>query len=201
VLDETVSVAALMGFSLPVVAPGTPAQQEQICPPQPSLESHFRIANGTSIRWYSNLIDKVDFEGDIQIALVPDSNDAQSAHVKVLSLREEGEPQYSRFTLELAEGDDAPESTLKCTQANPSRMKLTYVLNLVITAQSSDGAEVGQIRTKTPAVQSVELNEWPPNGEIFQLQRPMEFVFPDGEFAATIEKYPTQERGRVMQVS
>jgi hypothetical protein len=199
---KTVSVAALMCLPSPGVAPGVTARPRQVCPRTPSLESHARIATGTAIRWYSGLIDRVNFRGQIQIVLVPDSNEPQSAHVRVLSLREEGESQYSRFTFEAAQGNDAPVGTLKCLQGNPARMRLTYALNLLLTAQSSDGAEVGHLRMKKPAVQSVELNQWPPSGEVFQLHEPIELFLIDtpDEVAATIAEYPTQERGDAIQL-
>jgi hypothetical protein len=62
---NTVSVAALMSLSSPGMAPAT-AQQAPICPPGPRLESHARIANATTIRWYSNLINTVDFQGKFE---------------------------------------------------------------------------------------------------------------------------------------
>lgn len=76
-------------------------------------------------------------------------------------------------------------------------MTLTYSFNLALTARASDGSEESRLQSRNPAVQSVELDQWPPNGEVFKLQAPIEFAYPEkpDETIGTIENYPTQERG------
>lgn len=154
-------------LSLDANLPAT-AQQASACPPRSGRELHSRVANGTNITWtvLPTKPFRTDLKGEIELLLIPDLREATLMHVKVLQLHEEGEDvEGNRFALDLVQGDQAEvQSTLRCTETNPPKLTLTYVLNVALTATSSDGTEKSRAVTRNPVVQSVELRQEQPEG-------------------------------------
>jgi hypothetical protein len=111
------------------------------------------------------------------------------------------------YLFELDTQGDAPVSMLKPNQQGQGGWEQSMTLDFKVTitnppadlARAAEGeqSEPLVLTTKDPAVLSGNLSSFPPQGEVYQLQNPIELVLPEDPEAtvATIDKFPVQIGG------
>ncbi|MGA6168253.1 hypothetical protein [Amycolatopsis magusensis] len=130
---------------------------------------------------------------------------ADSVRLRMLGLRMSGElpgdgsRQAGVILIEQEDADVAVQSLLKLTQPFPPRYEQTMVLNFTMTIVQP-GARIDQplvLTTKEPAVLVGQLTQFPPRGDFYQLQNPVDLVRRDAPDTtlATIQTFPVQVGG------
>lgn len=125
----------------------------------------------------------------------PDSP-ADSVLLDNRSILLDGESVGSREKLTIRierHGED--KSLLKLTQPVPPKYENKMVFRFTVTIKSADGRSGNYplvLRTKDPVeLRSSELTQFPPSGDLYRLQNPIELVnSDDDQVVATIEKFP-----------
>ncbi|MFE9454400.1 hypothetical protein [Streptomyces sp. NPDC006739] len=109
------------------------------------------------------------------------------------------------ITIEQNDVDVDAKSLLRLTQKFPPRYEQVMVLSFTMTIDQPD-AKNGQTRaareplvltTKNPAQLIGQLTQFPPKGDLYQLQNPVDLVLPDDPDTtiATIQKFPVKVGG------
>lgn len=110
-------------------------------------------------------------------------------------------PQLGQITIRL---DDNRTDSSEYNDRALNQDQHTITTHLLVTmsppARSAgpSGREPLVLSTKNPGKLIGQLDNFPPKGEIYQLENPISLVIPDnpGEIVATIDKFPVQVGGR-----
>jgi hypothetical protein len=109
------------------------------------------------------------------------------------------------YLVELDDGDGADSMLTHQAGQVGWEHSMTFDFKMTITNPPADVARVAGgeqseplvLTTKDPAVLTGSLSSFPPQGEVYQLQNPIELVLPEDSEAtvATIDKFPVQIGG------
>ncbi|MEU3523159.1 hypothetical protein AB0E62_04710 [Streptomyces sp. NPDC038707] len=102
-------------------------------------------------------------------------------------------------TIEQNEVDAEAESTLRLTQQNPPRYEHRNILSFTMTIDQpgEDGSGPLVLTTKKPMILVGQLTQFPPRGDLYKLEQPVELVDPDNpdDVLAVIHKFPVKVGG------
>ncbi|MFG3013510.1 hypothetical protein ACGFZB_24160 [Streptomyces cinerochromogenes] len=102
-------------------------------------------------------------------------------------------------TIEQNEVDGDAQSTLCLTQQNPPRYEHRQILSFTMTIDQpgKDGSEPLVLTTKKPMILGGQLTQFPPRGDLYTLEQPVELVDPDNpdNVLAVIQKFPVKAGG------
>jgi hypothetical protein len=109
-------------------------------------------------------------------------------------------PDDGPITIEQSDIDVDAKSVLKRTQIFPPRYEQIVVLplNVIIDRPEALGEEALVLTTKEPAMFVGQLTQFPPRGDLYLLQNPIEFAALDDDpntTSATIQKLPVKVGG------
>jgi hypothetical protein len=154
----------------------------------------------------------VDFRGEIRIR-VSASNplDPWSLRLKVIGHRVRAQDDtLGEITIEQADTEVTPDSLLTMVSQYPPRWEQTMFLDFTLTIERPPeetmrralGVQPRQseplvLTTKNPGKLVGQLSEFPPRGELYRLQNPIDLVLPDNpdETIASIDKFPVKVGG------
>ncbi|WP_410593705.1 hypothetical protein [Amycolatopsis sp. lyj-23] len=203
------SVAAA-GMAAVLLVGGTPAahavtpRQDDLPPVGAEIPMSI-LALNTPVQIRSSLV-TVDFRGGIKVRVDVNPDDpVNSRRLRIVGFKVSGElPGGDRggfrrsggtITLEQDDVDvDAP-SLLRRTQQFPPRYEQIMVLSFTMTVDQPDARrEPLVLVTKNPAQLVGRLTQFPPRGDLYQLQNPVDLVLPDepDTTTATIQKFPAK---------
>ena len=159
----------------------------------------------------------VDFRGGIKVRVDVNPDDpVNSVRLRVIGHRVTAElPATSgrqgggTITIEQNDVDVDAKSLLKLTQKFPPRYEQIMVLSFTMTIdqpeellraagiRSSMAYEPLVLTTKDPGMLVGQLTQFPPRGDLYQLQNPIDLVLPDDPDTtiATIQKFPVKVGG------
>ncbi|MFB7214378.1 hypothetical protein [Streptomyces sp. NPDC056255] len=166
-----------------------------------------RLAINTPLRIKDALV-TVDFRGGIKHRIDVNPDDPiNSVRVRTVGHRVSaelpGEDGNGGGTITIEQNDvdvDSP-SLLRLTQQFPPKYEFHEVTTFTMTIdQPEDGGEPLVLTTKDPMVLIGRLTQFPPRGDLYQLQKPVELVDPDDpddptKVLAVIEKFPVKVGG------
>ncbi|MEU0822924.1 hypothetical protein [Streptomyces mirabilis] len=152
-----------------------------------------------------NSLVTVDFRGGIKHRVDVNPNDPMNS----VRLRTVGFKMSAAMTDETGNGgggvtieqndvDADPKSLLKVTQTFPPKFEIITVLDFTMTIeQSGNGDEPLVLTTKDPAKLIGTLTQYPPKGDLYQLQSPVDLIDLEnpGIVVATIQKLPVKIGG------
>lgn len=154
----------------------------------------------------------LDFKGGIKVRVEPNPNDpVNSRRLRVIGFRMVADLPEIRaatgqrvggglITIEQNDVDVDPKSLLRITQSFPPKFEQIMVLSFTMTIDQPDSSaryEPLVLTTKNPAQLIGTLTQFPPKGDLYQLQNPVDLVLPDDPDVtiATIQKFPVQVGG------
>lgn len=163
-----------------------------------------RLAVNTPLRIKDALV-SVDFRGGIKYRVDVNPDDPiNSVRLRIVGHRViaelPGEDSETRCTVTMEQNDidiDA-KSTLRMTQQFPPRLELREVTTFTMTFDRLEGETEPLVLTaKEPMVLIGQLTRFPPGGDLYQLQNPVDLVNPEDpdKAVATIEKFPVKSGG------
>lgn len=201
--------------ALAVAAPAARAQSAPKAPPLPPIGAEIPmsgLALNTPLQIRSSLV-SVDFRGGLKVRVEPNPDDMDnSRRLRLMGMRfsaelpggdrqdrQDGQARQGGGTITIEQNDvdvDA-KSLLRLTQNFPPRYEQTMVLSFTMTIDQPDRAEPLILTTKDPAVLIGNLTQFPPRGDLYQLQNPVDLVLPDDPDTtiATIQKFPVKVGG------
>ncbi|GAB2781760.1 hypothetical protein [Amycolatopsis magusensis] len=198
------AAAAALGIG-GMVATGLPAlaARQAGLPPAGAEFPLGLIADKSGLRIGSTDV-RTDLRGEVAFRAETNAGGpADSVRLRMLGLRMSGElsGDGSRqdggvILIEQEDADVAVQSLLKLTQPFPQRYEQTMVLSFTMKIVQP-GARIDQplvLTTKEPAVLVGQLTQFPPKGDFYQLQNPVDLVLPDDPDTtlATIHTFPVQ---------
>ncbi|MBP2185590.1 hypothetical protein [Amycolatopsis magusensis] len=144
---------------------------------------------------------ETNFDGESTVRIETNPDDpTNSVKLKAVSHRLTADlPNGGTVTIE-HNGDDAnPQSVLKLTSTLPPKYEQAMVLNLKVTIDQP-GNRIDQplvLVTKEPMKLTGTPAKFPPDGDLMQLQNPIDLVLSDdlNTTIATIEKFPVKVTG------
>ncbi|MFB9689501.1 hypothetical protein [Amycolatopsis plumensis] len=152
--------------------------------------------------------ESVHFTGGLRVKVEADPDDPlTSRRLQVSGMRFTGNladgggdgraRQGGTITIEQNDVDVDAKSLLKLTQKFPPRYEQIMVLNFTMTIDQPDRAEPLVLTTKDPAKLIGQLTQFPPSGDIYQLQNPVDLVLPDNpdDTVATLQQFPVKVGG------
>ncbi|WP_116047061.1 hypothetical protein [Amycolatopsis palatopharyngis] len=167
----------------------------------------------------------VDFRGEIRVRVeASDPLDPWSLRLKVIghkvSANDNGEGNdpgsrqdqgLGEITIEQGDFETTPDSLVKMLSQSPPKWEQTMFLDFTMTIERppeelmrralgvslSRAPEPLVLSTKEPGKLIGQLDNFPPKGEIYQLQNPINLVIPDNpdEVVASIDKFPVKVGG------
>ncbi|GAB3652866.1 hypothetical protein [Glycomyces tarimensis] len=107
------------------------------------------------------------------------------------------------ITIEQGDFETTPESLVKMISQSPPKWEQTMFLDFTMTIERPPETAAEQVReplvlsTKEPGKLIGQLDNFPPKGEIYQLENPIKLVIPDNpeETIAQIDKFPVKVGG------
>ncbi|CAO3568993.1 unnamed protein product [Mortierella alpina] len=148
----------------------------------------------------------VDFRGGMKqrVEFNPD-DPTNSRRLRIVGFRMSAELPDNGGTLTIEQNDidvDA-KSLLKLTQRFPPRYEQVTLLSFTLTIDQPDERSLAKRReplvltTKDPMKLIGQLTQFPPRGDLYQLQNPVDLVLPDDPDTtiATIQKFPVKIGG------
>lgn len=174
------------------------------------------LAINTPLQIRTSLV-SVDFRGGIKVRVDVNPNDPiNSVRLRVVGHKVSAQlpsgqssNQGGTITIEQNDVDVDPKSLLKLTQQFPPKFEQVMVLNFTMVIdqpqemlrmagiRSSKAYEPLILTTKDPAKLIGKLTQFPPKGDLYQLQNPVDLVDlenPDVT-VATIQKFPVKVGG------
>lgn len=154
----------------------------------------------------------VDFRGEIRIR-VSASNplDPWSLRLTVIGHRVHAhDDNLGEITIEQADTEVTPDSLLRMVSQYPPRWEQTMFLDFTLTIENPPEETMRRalgvtpkqseplvLTTKNPGMLVGQLSHFPPRGELYQLQNPIDLVLPDNpdETVASIDKFPVKVGG------
>ncbi|MEV6825145.1 hypothetical protein [Amycolatopsis sp. NPDC051102] len=144
----------------------------------------------------------VDFRGGMKVRVEQNPDDPiNSRRLRIVGFRMSAElpgDDGGTITLEQNDVDADAASMLKLTQNYPPRYEHILSLPFTMTIDQPDSRrEPLVLVTKTPALLVGRLTQYPPRGDLHQLQNPVDLVLPDDPdtTTATIRKFPVKMGG------
>jgi hypothetical protein len=100
------------------------------------------------------------------------------------------------ITIEQSDVDVDPKGLLRQIQDSPPRYEHTQVLSFAMTIDQPD-TEPLVLETKNPAILIATLTQYPPKGDLYRLQNPVDLAAPDDPdtTVVTIETFPVKMGG------
>ncbi|MFJ6012271.1 hypothetical protein [Streptomyces sp. NPDC092952] len=163
-----------------------------------------RLAINTPLRIEDTLV-SVDFRGGIKHRIDVNPDDPiNSVRMRTVGHRmtaelpgDDGEG-GGTITIEQNDIDIDSPSTLRLTQQFPPRYEFREVTTFTMTIDRP-GDEDGPLilTTREPMVLIGQLTQFPPRGDLYQLEKPVELVDPEDptKVRAVIEKFPVKVGG------
>jgi len=175
------------------------------------------LAINTPLQIRTSLV-SVDFRGGIRVRVDVNPDDPlNSVRLRVVGHRvtaelpggDSADQGGGTITLEQNDVDVDAKSLLKLTQRFPPRYEQIMVLSFTMTIdqpdsllrragiQSRKAYEPLVLTTKNPAQLVGQLTQFPPRGDLYRLQNPVDLVLPDDPDTtiATIQKFPVKVGG------
>ncbi|MFJ7964541.1 hypothetical protein [Streptomyces sp. NPDC096324] len=158
-----------------------------------------RLAINTPVR-YKGQLHSLDFRGGIKHRVDVNPNDPiNSVRLRVVGHRVSAdfpEGVGGSVTIEQNEIDVDAKSTLSLTQQFPPKYEHRDILSFTMIFDQPEGDPVVTV-TKEPMVLIGQLTQYPPRGDLYQLEKPVELVDPEDEtkVIAVIEKFPVKVGG------
>lgn len=170
------------------------------------------LAVNTPLRLETGLV-SVDFRGGIKVRVDVNPDDPfNSVRLRVIGHRVTAElpdRQGGTITIEQNDIDVDAKSLLRLTQKFPPRYEQIMVLSFTMTIdqpekmlrglgiRSSKAYEPLVLTTKDPAKLIGQLTQFPPRGDLYRLQNPVDLILPDDpdKTMATIERFPVKVGG------
>lgn len=145
----------------------------------------------------------VDFRGGIKQRVDVNPDDPiNSVRLRTVGFRmsaelpgAEGEGGGGSITIEQNDVDVDPKTLLRVTQSFPPKFETIMVLDFAMTIQQPGGGEPLVLTTKDPAKIIGQLTQYPPRGDLYQLQNPVDLIDDDKNVVATIQKFPVKIGG------
>ncbi|MFI1715300.1 hypothetical protein ACIGW4_25075 [Streptomyces sp. NPDC053513] len=139
-----------------------------------------------------------DFRGGIKhrVDVNPD-NPTDSVRLRTVGHRMSAElPDGGTLTIEQNDVDTDAPSTLTLTQKFPPAYELREVTSFTLVVERGEEEPLILV-TKQPMVLLAKLTQFPPRGDLYQLEKPVELVHPDdpAKVMAVIEKFPVKVGG------
>lgn len=158
------------------------AQAQTDLPPVGAEIPSSMVATGSTFEIHDKTL-TLDLRGGIKQRVMENPEDpVNSVRLRTVGFRlsaqiEDGDG--GAITLEQNDVDTTAPSTLRLTQTSPARYEEKDLLDFSVTIQQPDQQEPLVLQTKSPMVLTAELPRYPADGEMFRLEEPVEFVFPD----------------------
>ncbi|MBF9069200.1 hypothetical protein [Streptacidiphilus fuscans] len=144
----------------------------------------------------------VDFRGGIKHRVDANPNDpANSVRLRLVGFKSTAEIPADAgggtLTFEQGDVDADPKGILRLTQANPPKFECSMDLRTCTLTVERPGEEPLVLTPKGEAVLVGKVSQYPPKGDLFQLQAPVEFVDPEkpDDIAAVLQKFPAKVGG------
>ncbi|MFJ8623435.1 hypothetical protein ACIRD3_11395 [Kitasatospora sp. NPDC093550] len=147
----------------------------------------------------------VDFRGGLKHRVDVNPDDPiNSVRMRLVGLRYSAEIPSDNgsgggtLTLEQNDVDVDPKGLLKLTQRFPPTYEYRIVMSpFVLTVDRPGDGEPQVLIPKGEVALVGRLTQFPPRGDLFQLEKPAELVHPDkpGDIVAVIEKFPAKVGG------
>ncbi|MFF9089871.1 hypothetical protein ACF1BE_26305 [Streptomyces sp. NPDC014991] len=145
-----------------------------------------------------------DFRGGIKHRVVDNPDDPANS-VRMMTVRfkisaelpdPNGDGGGGSITIEQNDVDVEPKSLLRVTQDSPPKFEHIMVLDFTMTIDGGDGRPL-ILATEDPATLIGELTQYPPKGDLYQLQNPVDLIdVEDPDTAvATLHKLPVKING------
>ncbi|WP_260174442.1 hypothetical protein [Streptomyces sp. PanSC19] len=160
-----------------------------------------RLAVNVPIQIEGTLL-SVDFRGGIKhrVDVNPD-NPMESVRLRTVGHRmsaelPDGDETGGTLTIEQNDVDVDSPSTLTLTRKFPPMYELREVTSFTLTVERGEGEPLVLV-TKEPMVLLAQLTQFPPRGDLYRLEKPVELVLPDdpAKVMAVIEKFPVKVGG------
>ncbi|WP_234343292.1 hypothetical protein [Streptomyces sp. WM6372] len=146
----------------------------------------------------------VDFRGGIKYRVDVNPNDPVNSvrmrivgHKMTAQLQGEDGTSEGTITFEQNDIDVDPKTILRLTQQFPPRYEFREVTSFTMTIEQP-GSETMVLTTKEPMVCLGDLTQFPPRGDLFRLEKPVELVDAEADpdkVLAVIEKLPIKVGG------
>jgi hypothetical protein len=208
-----ITAASFLNAPNAAAAPGAPAAPNPLLPPIGAEIPCSCLAINTPLQIRTSLI-TVDFRGGIKVRVDVNPDDpVNSVRLRVVghkvSAELPGAPSTGSITIEQNDVDVDPKSLLRITQRFPPRFEQIMVLSFTMVIEqpeamlamagikSSKAYEPLILTTKDPAKLIGSLTQFPPRGDLYQLQNPVDLIdleYPD-TVVATIKQFPVKVGG------
>jgi hypothetical protein len=152
-----------------------------------------------------NKLASVDFRGGWKHRVDVNPNDPMnSVRLRLVGFRTsaefpalDGGAEGGTITIEQSDVDVDSASLLRLTQQFPPKYECSLVLSPCTMVIEQPGSEPLVLITKNRFTLIGQLTQYPPRGDLFQLQTPVEFVDRENPdtVVATIEKFPVKVGG------
>ncbi|MEV4051913.1 hypothetical protein AB0J55_12085 [Amycolatopsis sp. NPDC049688] len=192
--------------ALAITAPAARAQPPDPLPPVGAEIPMSGLAVNTPLQLRGAFV-SVDFRGGLRVKVEPDLDDpANARRLRLTGMRFTAElPGGDRqarqgggtITIEQDDVDVDAKSLLRLTQKYPPRYEQIMVLSFTMTIDQPDRAEPLVLTTKEPATLIGQLTQFPPRGDLYRLQNPVDLVLPDDPDTtiASIQQFPVKVGG------
>jgi hypothetical protein len=212
-----ITAASFLNAPNAAAAPGAPAAPNPLLPPIGAEIPCSCLAINTPLQIRTSLV-TVDFRGGIKVRVDVNPNDpVNSVRLRVVGHKVSAELPGAQstgagggsITIEQNDVDVDPKSLLRITQSFPPRFEQIMVLSFTMVIEqpeamlamagikSSKAYEPLILTTKDPAKLIGSLTQFPPRGDLYQLQNPVDLIDlenPD-TVVATIKQFPVKVGG------
>uniref|UniRef100_UPI002F9066D7 hypothetical protein n=1 Tax=Streptomyces sp. NBC_01592 TaxID=2975889 RepID=UPI002F9066D7 len=155
------------------------------------------LSINTSMEYQGSTI-SVDFRGGIKDRVDVDRDDPEnSVRLRTVGHKSSAEAEDgTALVLEQKDIDTEAPSTLKAVSKHPPKFAVRRVLQVTLSA-GADNKIVAQTKADAPMVLTTTLTQWPPRGDLFQLESPVDLVDPEDEniVVARLLKFPVKMGG------
>ncbi|MGW6917253.1 hypothetical protein ACWGB8_25995 [Kitasatospora sp. NPDC054939] len=138
----------------------------------------------------------VDFRGGLRHHVEADPDDpVNSVRLRIADFRVTAESEKGTITLDQNAADADPRSLLKLTRQFPPRYEHRQVMPGFITVIAEDVPVV--LFARTPLVLVADLGRFPPRGDTYRLERPVDFVEigQPASVLARLTAFPAEQSG------
>ncbi|GAA4665626.1 MULTISPECIES: hypothetical protein [Amycolatopsis] len=197
----TTTAALAVALPLAGAAPAAARPRQTPTPPKVGEEFTWRLdAPGTGLRVRESDA-SVDLSGQVHLRVAEqDSADPWNLKLKVTDFRLTGQDRQGLGEIELRHDDSAktPDSLLRSISQFPPTWEQTLFLAFTLRIENPPEKldEPLVLTTKNPGKLLGRLNNFPPNGDAYKLENPVDLVLQDsGETIASIQKFPVKVGG------
>ncbi|MFJ5776157.1 hypothetical protein [Streptomyces sp. NPDC093094] len=157
------------------------------------------LAINTPVR-YKDQLHSIDFRGGIKHRVDVNPDDPiNSVRLRIVGHRVSAElpgDSGGSVTIEQNDIDVDAKSILRLTQQFPPRYEHRDFLSFTMIFEQPESEPVVAV-TKEPMVLIGQLTQYPPRGDLYRIEKPVELVDPDdpAKVIAVIEKFPVKVGG------